>query len=324
MDILPAEESHLSNSRVGALPAVASFQESDVEAWHDVICQRFSRSNFARGTRRSKFSGHLRQFAFGEARISSIDASPLTYIREKQEISADHVDGFVFMLVKSGTVNVSQSDRRFVVKPGELFVYRHGLPFNLEFLSSYKAISIWVPPEVMDVHCYSRSISSPAILNASLANTGLAASMMTHLGCLPEFGGIQYSQLLSNAAIDVLASALPDQTGSPVGRTDHIFDILKDYVRQYIDDSDLSPERLATAAGISLRTLNRIFAGRAMTPMRWVSHIRLNESYAALAAGKHSSVIEATFAYGFKDSSHFSRTFSAHFGRPPSQVIRPG
>lgn len=315
----------MAYSNAEALPSVATFEESDAEAWHSLICKRFSESQFARNSRPAKFSGRLKQFELGSTRISSINASPLTYIRDQRSISADHVDGHIFMLVQSGQIKLVQNDSRILVKSGELFVYRHGIPFHLDFLSSYRAVSIWVPPDLMRVHSYNRSFSSPAVLDRSMANTNLAISMLSQLGSIAGTHGFQYKAQVSSAVLDVLVSSLPDQVDSATeDRSSAVIASLEEYVRRHIDDPMLSPERLANAGGISLRTLNRVFAVRGITPMRWVLQFRLNESYAALQAGKHATVIEAAFAYGFKDSSHFSRAFSALFGRPPSQVISSG
>ncbi len=306
-------------------PLVAAFEESDVEAWHSLICKRFSKSQFSRENRREKFSGRLKQFELGATRISKIDASPLTYIRDRSEISADHVDGHVFMLVQSGSINVDQNDSRLVVRAGELFVYRHGMPFHLDFVLPYRAISIWAPPDLFRVHSNNRSISSPSVLSSAMGNTSLAVSMLSHLADIAGTQAFQHVSQLGGAVLDVLASSL---TGSAEGglddRASAVADTLEEYVKRYIDDPDISPERLANVGGLSLRTLNRVFASKGTTPMRWVLQLRLNESYAGLKAGRHATVTEAAFAYGFRDTSHFSRAFSTHFGRPPSQVISAG
>jgi AraC-like DNA-binding protein len=85
---------------------------------------------------------------------------------------------------------------------------------------------------------------------------------------------------------------------------------------------DLTAESLAEIAGVSLRTLQRIFRERFDTsPMSWLMEARLLEA-ARLIRGGDDPVTKIAYRVGFKDPSHFTRRFKARFGVSPNEFRR--
>lgn len=82
---------------------------------------------------------------------------------------------------------------------------------------------------------------------------------------------------------------------------------------------ELTAENLAELAGVSLRTLQRLFRDRFDTsPMNWLMEIRLVEA-ARLIRGGDDPVTKIAYRVGFKDPSHFTRRFKARFGVSPNE-----
>jgi AraC-like DNA-binding protein len=76
-------------------------------------------------------------------------------------------------------------------------------------------------------------------------------------------------------------------------------------------------EPLADLLQISSRTLDRYFKKHLSTTVgAWLLELRLTHAYEQIQAGQ--SLKEASFATGFKQASHFSRTFKSRFGILPS------
>ena len=73
---------------------------------------------------------------------------------------------------------------------------------------------------------------------------------------------------------------------------------------------------------MATRTLCRLFAREATTPIRWLWQQRLTAAYKALAEGRTNRVTDAAFSFGFRDVAHFSRAFKATFGQSPETVRR--
>ena len=85
---------------------------------------------------------------------------------------------------------------------------------------------------------------------------------------------------------------------------------------------DLTAESLAELAGVSLRTLQRLFRDRFGTsPMNWLMEARLQEA-ARLIRGGDDPVTKIAYRVGFKDPSHFTRRFKSRFGVSPNEFRR--
>ena len=78
-----------------------------------------------------------------------------------------------------------------------------------------------------------------------------------------------------------------------------------------------SARQLAALRGVSLRQLERYYHDAfGQTPQEWLNDARLREAKKLLSRGL--SVKEVSFKLGFKQASHFSRTFKQRTGQPPS------
>ena len=76
---------------------------------------------------------------------------------------------------------------------------------------------------------------------------------------------------------------------------------------------------LARLCGVSLRHLQRhIHAAHGRTLGGWLNVLRLKHGYQRLAQG--CSVKETAFSLGYKQVSHFSRSFKNYFDYNPSEV----
>jgi len=81
----------------------------------------------------------------------------------------------------------------------------------------------------------------------------------------------------------------------------------------------LSSERIAAACQLSVRHLNRLFAGEGTSLMAHVWERRLTRCHRDLASPtmRGRSITEIAFAAGFLDLSHFSRAYRARYGCSP-------
>ena len=82
-------------------------------------------------------------------------------------------------------------------------------------------------------------------------------------------------------------------------------------------------DRLAAAAGLGVRTLQRLFAEHVGPGPKWViRRYRLQEVVARLEAGGPVDWADLAATLGYADQGHLSRDFADLFGEPPTWYAR--
>lgn len=91
------------------------------------------------------------------------------------------------------------------------------------------------------------------------------------------------------------------------------------YLQDHLAETDLTPDRVAQAVGISARYLHLIFHDAGTTVTRTLAELRLARSRQLLSSRHHDAlpVTEIATTVGFRDLSHFSRSFKAAYGLSP-------
>jgi AraC-like DNA-binding protein len=89
-----------------------------------------------------------------------------------------------------------------------------------------------------------------------------------------------------------------------------------------LSDQTLSPKKIAASSRISLSYLYSLFTDNETTVGQFVQTRRLQRAYEVLVADPkgHRTVSEIAYGVGFKNVSHFSRSFSRHFKIAPRDV----
>lgn len=114
------------------------------------------------------------------------------------------------------------------------------------------------------------------------------------------------------------AGAFEYNEGKLVHREDKDFvESMVSFINAHIDDADLSPDRLAESASLSLRNLYRRFKELELpSPSDFIKQQRI--TYAAkLLVTTNETVQEIIYSSGFSNRSHFYKEFDKRFGMTP-------
>jgi AraC-like DNA-binding protein len=132
---------------------------------------------------------------------------------------------------------------------------------------------------------------------------------------------LQEQQLDSNSAYDLVDDLLEKRFRQfyPKHAIDSRVAKVVDKIKQTANDN-LSVEDLARLVNLSVPRLVQIFKKQTGVPMRrYRLWHRLFITAVEIAAG--GNLTEAAINAGFTDSSHFSHTFKAMFGMPPTTIL---
>lgn len=99
-----------------------------------------------------------------------------------------------------------------------------------------------------------------------------------------------------------------------------------DFIERNLDDPELSPRKIARANRISPSYLYSLFSDNNTTVGQFIQARRLQTAYELLVADSNGALTVSEIAYqvGFKNASHFSRTFSRHFRIAPRDARQSG
>jgi AraC-like DNA-binding protein len=193
-------------------------------------------------------------------------------------------------------------------------------PFNwtgigdFGFPSSWKTVELTGKPPVLQTLTVKYGFH---LLFVSLVILALAFAMM----------GISWhkNQKLKNVSKKIVVQNLVvvdkslEREVSPDARK-----ALLDSASQYIINSPsahISPQQIADAINISLRTLQRLTKDELnCTPTVFINAIRL-ELASEFLRNKKGNISEAAYEFGFSDPAYFSRLFKKHYGISPRDFI---
>ena len=89
------------------------------------------------------------------------------------------------------------------------------------------------------------------------------------------------------------------------------------FIERHLLDEALTPAAIATAHGVSIRTVNRVFNATGQTVSEVVRVRRLARAREDVTRSDRPISMIA-HRWGFSDTSHFSRTFKAFYGSSPT------
>jgi AraC-like DNA-binding protein len=97
-------------------------------------------------------------------------------------------------------------------------------------------------------------------------------------------------------------------------------------VARILEDRTLTQaEAVAREAGLSLRSLQRLFQEYVGVSPKWViQRYRLHDAMERLEGGPPVDLPALALSLGFYDQAHFIRVFKAFLGRTPTGYARPG
>lgn len=295
---------------------------NQLEYWHEVVCKHYVSAQSRTDKGDGRFDARLICQEMGQIRVGQYSAPMVHWSRRPQDVRRDDQEVYIISLLRGGQSELSQFGRRVVQRSGDIVIYDATAPFDYSLQSEARLVKI--PKAYFDTRV-KRARDFVGVLFPS--TLPLMSSLST---LIEEAVKLDVSQSanaligsrLSSSMVEIIVAMcdlLRDATG---GLSESRLERVMRYVQGNLDREELTPARLAEVAGMSLRSLNREFAGLGTTPMRWVWSQRLAASHQALSERRVKSVTEAAMQCGFNELGHFSRSFKNTYGVTPLQVLR--
>ena len=128
-----------------------------------------------------------------------------------------------------------------------------------------------------------------------------------------------YMQL---AVYSLLGAMFAPLDPPPSSRRSHkLFLRIRDLIKDRVADPDFGPPEAASAAGISLRYLQKLFTQHGFTCTDFINSLRLQHAARLLdrrvLLETREPISAIAYACGFRDYTHFARKFRRRFGYSP-------
>lgn len=292
--------------------------------WQEMACEAFVPVSLSSDDAEDGFRSCCQSRTIGSVGMSWL-ASGAQVVERTCDLIGRGASGMYFVnLPLVGRGVACQDGRRAVAGPGDFVVVDADRPFELDFGGPFEQISLAVPHDLLRPllaepdDAMSRTVSGEHGVGAvaSAAIRTLAAER-SHLDARQTRGVITH--LAGLIALGISSAVPPRDAGSRA----LLLQAALDEIERSLGDPDLSIDVVACRINISPSYLTKLFAGRDTTFGRWLLARRLDRAWDALDPSLvrlgHPTVTEVSSACGFRDSSHFARTFHRRFGITPTQ-----
>ena len=220
---------------------------------------------------------------------------------------------------------IEQGGRRAELRPGDLTLVDLSRPAAWT-MSSMRCVAVVFPRSLLPLGAKEVSrlaaVRIPGNSGAGALISSLARQLPAHLDGFDDGRGAR----LGSAVLDLLTVALAgrvDRTSALPAQTRRRALLQRTYalIEERLGDPQLSPEGIAAAQFISVRSLHKLFESQQTTVGEWIRRRRLEQCARdlldpALVAEPVGAIASR---WGITNPAHFSRLFRARYGVPPSE-----
>ncbi|MFG1682754.1 helix-turn-helix domain-containing protein [Nonomuraea sp. NPDC049269] len=279
-------------------------------------------------THSADFVATIQTASFGAIETIVMRQPPIDVERTRRLIRQSDPEVYQLVLNLAGHQQFAQERREAVLRPGEMMLYHSSSPFRTRSGvrdGRESAVVVTIPPAML--HLPARKLKDLLAVPLSRREDGLGPLVSRYLLTLASstagYSATDATQL-SFVTLDLisimLASRLDAETSlSMETREQVLFARIQSFIHQRLGDSTLSPETIASAHHVSVRSLHRLFRAHGMTVSGSIRSRRLDRCRRDLTdpllRGQSISTIAARWA--FPSNATFGRAFKAVYGMSP-------
>ena len=272
------------------------------------------------------FRARIRQVDLGRGvSAAEVRCGPNVLRRMARQIRDAPSDDVLLLVQLAGSAELSQSDRQLRLPPGWATLCDPLVEYGVASGECSHQLVLLLPRQIV------RSLATPvsATRLQALAPSALSLRALTAVAeeAVSQGEGLSFSESDAVAGVigDLVRSLLASSSGSSGrGRSrEELAASALTFIREHHAQPELSPETVAAAMRISVRTLVSVLRDRG-SPSRIIRGERLANARTMLTDVRHEHETIARIARrsGFTDQTTFIRAFRREFGGLPSDLRR--
>jgi AraC-like DNA-binding protein len=273
------------------------------------------------------FTATLHMTALGPATVLAMEHPRLEVERTAAHIRQADPEAYVLLLNLAGCQRIDQERRTALVRPGDFTMYHSSRPmrtYSDPTLQRESAVVLAIPHQAMPLPP-DRLLSIQAVRMPG--DRGLGAVVSAYLQALATVGSISGRvdiDRLGQVTLDLVCLMLSEHAQAPLPEESGdraLHARIETFVLAHLHDAQLTPEAVAAAHHVSLRTLQRLCQARGTSVAAMIRDGRLAQCRRDLADPALRSVSIAAVArrWGIAEPASFSRAFRRAFGQSPAE-----
>lgn len=292
------------------------------EAWHDDMESIFGGLQVVSLSKSfGPVSGALTCTDFGSVGIYRISGTAQQLVRSPRAVRQSPTELLKVCAMQRGRCIIEQSGHQYTVNAGELGLYDTAVPYRLTFQSAWQcevmtapSVALASPRAAVDIasrHPWSSTTGAGTVLAQFISACNTLSA--------PPTAGRDH---LAAAGASLLAGVVLQDFEPAADRTGELF---RHQIESHIDRNlhipDLSLESISAAHHVSVRTVQRLFAGTGQGVTGFIRSQRLQAVRRDLADGSTArlTIAEVAAKWCIHDAQWLAKSFKSEFGMSPSE-----
>lgn len=290
--------------------------------WREILERRYGLNCERQGRHACEVSIDMRDV--GEVQVADVRMSAQTLApRRKMEPAEDQL---YLKLVVSGTANFEQNGERRRFAAGSLVIVDPATPFVEHVEESTELIVVTCPKAALRERGYQSHFRHWLAPDVQSPDVQTVQDIVRLIASRHRRLAEQTRTLLGAQLVDFMEVLLNADTQRTNRTAEAARFRVKRHIAQHLGDEALDVAAIASAGGVSISYLNRIFREEGTSPMRYLWRQRLERAYQMLTSSKAQGLRIEDIAWrsGFSSAAHFSRLFKEHYGATPRELRLAG
>ena len=265
------------------------------------------------------FEAWVRRCWIDDLALVDCECSPCSGTRQRREMAETDGEFVVVLITRAGRETVSQGTSEADLKAGDAVAWDSTKPARFTVWEPLSKRSLLIPRAAFDEVSGRACMTGGVRLDGLAPATRLLTSYLDTLShALPDLNSSSINAA-RNATLELFMGALRTDGDVPTTSTARpaLRAAMDRFIERHLLDDAVTPAAIATAHGVSIRTVNRVFNATGQTVSEVVRVRRLARAREDLTRSDRPISMIA-HRWGFSDASHFSRTFKAHYGSSPT------
>lgn len=268
------------------------------------------------------------QFAIGRLHFHIMNGAEIpNHISKNKEI-ANSNSCYLLVIPLHSPLGFNQNGRKGTVCPGEYVLLSPDNFLTVTADATSQFIWMYLPSTELRM----RLVSIDDHLGRRFCANQEMSSLLVNFICditkiysntLPSNGEALATQIINLVTLTISSEDRGTSSNISNGRYQLRKRIFESIERE-VTNPYLTPKKIAASNRVSLSYLYSLFNDSNTTVGQFIIEKRLQKAFELLAQDLHGHMTVSEIAYqvGFKNVSHFSRTFSRHFNMAPRDVRR--